>query len=114
MEDLPILLLIELALLGVAGGFLAGLLSTGGGMVMVRVLTFIPSGRGVPSELAVKMAIATSMAAILFTSVSSVFAHHRRGAVPWDIVKHLAPGLVFGSLVIATSREPRDSFSSET
>jgi uncharacterized protein len=47
----------------------------------------------------VKMAIATSMATIIFTSVSSVRAHHKRGAVRWDIVKRLAPGIVVGSLV---------------
>jgi uncharacterized membrane protein YfcA len=49
--------------------------------------------------LAVKMAIATSMATIIFTSMSSVRAHHKRGAVRWDIVKRLAPGIVLGALV---------------
>ncbi len=78
---------------------MAGLLGIGGGMVMVPVLTFILSGLGTAPELAVKMAIATSMSAILFTSISSVIAHQKRGAVRWDIVKHLAPGIVFGSLV---------------
>ena len=55
--------------------------------------------RGVAPELAVKMAIATSMATIIFTSISSVRAHHKRGAVRWDIVKGLAPGIVIGSLI---------------
>ena len=99
MTALPPTLLVELALLGMGSGFLAGLLGIGGGMVMVPVLTLILSERGVLPELAVKMAIATSMAAILFTSVASVRAHHKRGAVRWDIVKHLAPGIVFGSLL---------------
>jgi uncharacterized membrane protein YfcA len=45
------------------------------------------------------MAIATSMSTIMFTSISSVLAHHRRGAVRWDIVKRLSPGIVIGSLV---------------
>lgn len=98
MADLSILLIIELVILGLGSGFLAGLLGIGGGMVMVPVLTWILTGREVAPELAVKMAIATSMAAILFTSISSVMAHHKRGAVRWDIVKHLAPGIVFGSL----------------
>ena len=52
-----------------------------------------------PADLAVKMAIATSMATIIFTSISSVRAHHKRGAVRWDIVKRLAPGIVIGSLI---------------
>lgn len=99
MTELSPTLLVELALLGMGSGFLAGLLGIGGGMVMVPVLTLILSARGLPPELAVKMAIATSMAAILFTSVSSVLAHHRRGAVRWDIVRHLAPGIVLGSLI---------------
>jgi uncharacterized membrane protein YfcA len=92
-------LILELLLLGVGTGFLAGLLGIGGGMLMVPFLTIILSGRGVAPDLAVKMAIATSMATIIFTSVSSVRAHHKRGAVRWDIVRRLAPGIVMGSLV---------------
>src|SRR5215510_9949815 len=79
------LLIAELALLG-------------GGMLMVPFITIIMGHRGVPADLSVKMAIATSMATIIFTSISSVRAHHKRGAVRWDIVKRLAPGIVIGSL----------------
>jgi uncharacterized membrane protein YfcA len=92
-------LIVELALLGIGTGFLAGLLGIGGGMLMVPFITIILSGRGVSPDLAVKMAIATSMATIIFTSVSSVRAHHKRGAVRWDIVKRLAPGIVIGSII---------------
>ncbi|MET3378413.1 Uncharacterized membrane protein YfcA [Variovorax sp. YR752] len=92
------LLIAELAALGLGTGFLAGLLGIGGGMLMVPFITIIMGHRGVPADLAVKMAIATSMATIIFTSVSSVRAHHRRGAVRWDIVRRLAPGIVIGSL----------------
>jgi uncharacterized membrane protein YfcA len=90
------LLIVELALLGLGTGFLAGLLGIGGGMLMVPFITLILSGRGVAPDLAVKMAIATSMATIIFTSVSSVRAHHKRGAVRWDLVRGLAPGIVIG------------------
>lgn len=93
------LLIVELALLGIATGFLAGLLGIGGGMLMVPFITIIMSHRGVGPDLAVKMAIATSMATIIFTSMSSVWAHHRRGAVRWDIVRRLAPGIVTGSII---------------
>ncbi|NYT85672.1 sulfite exporter TauE/SafE family protein [Pollutimonas harenae] len=93
------LLIIELILLGIGSGFLAGLLGIGGGMVLVPFLTYLISAQGVDSELAVKMAIATSMAVIIFTSVSSVRAHHKRGAVRWDIVRKLAPGIVLGSML---------------
>ena len=92
------LLIAELALLGICTGFLAGLLGIGGGMLMVPFITIIMGQRGVPADLAVKMAIATSMATILFTSVSSVRAHHQRGAVRWDLVRTLAPGIVAGGL----------------
>ena len=100
-SDFPLefLLLAEMALLGIVTGFLAGLLGIGGGMVMVPFMTIILSGRGIDADLAVKMAIATSMSTIIFTSLSSVWAHHRRGAVRWDIVQRLAPGIVLGSLI---------------
>ena len=91
------LLIVELTVLGLCTGFLAGLLGIGGGMIMVPFITIILSGRGVAPDLAVKMAIATSMATIIFTSLSSVRAHHKRGAVRWDIVKRLAPGIVLGA-----------------
>ena len=93
------LLILELAALGLVTGFLAGLLGTGGGMIMVPFISAMLSGRGVEPGLAVKMAIATSMATIIFTSVSSVRAHHKKGAVRWDIVKALAPGIVLGAMV---------------
>lgn len=98
MIDLGLPLLAELLALGVVSGFLAGLLGVGGGMMLVPFLTLMLSNRGVPPGLAVKMAIATSMATILFTSMSSVRAHHARGAVRWDLLRGLAPGIVLGGL----------------
>lgn len=92
-------LIVELLLLGAAGGFLAGLLGLGGGMMMVPFITAIVTQRGVPPMLAVKIAIATSMATILFTSLSSLRAHHRLGAVRWDLVLRLVPGIVAGGLL---------------
>ena len=71
------LLIAELACLGLVTGFLAGLLGIGGGMLMVPFLTYFLGMQQVEPELAIKMAIATSMATIMFTSISSVRAHHR-------------------------------------
>jgi uncharacterized membrane protein YfcA len=68
-------------------------------MIMVPFLTHILAGLGAAPGLSVKMAIATSMATIIFTSISSVRAHHQRGAVRWDVAKRLAPGIVLGSLI---------------
>jgi uncharacterized protein len=92
------LLILELALLGTCTGFLAGLLGIGGGMLMVPFLTFILSSKGFPQDYTVKMAVATSLATICFTSLSSVRAHHQRGAVLWNVARLLAPGILVGSL----------------
>jgi len=97
--EFGVLLVAELIALGIATGFVAGLLGVGGGMTMVPILTAILSQRGVEAGLAVKMAIATSMATIVFTSLSSMRAHHRHGAVRWDYVRGIAPGIVLGGLV---------------
>jgi uncharacterized membrane protein YfcA len=99
MTDISALLVAELLLLGSITGFMAGLLGVGGGMLMVPFMTWILSSRGVEPGLSVKMAIATSMATILFTSISSVRAHHARGSVRWDLLRGLAPGIVVGGLL---------------
>lgn len=96
--ELGAALVAELLVLGAVAGFLAGLLGVGGGMLMVPVLTLLLAQRGVETGLAVKMAIATSMATILFTSLSSVRAHHRLGTVRWPLVRSLAPGILLGGL----------------
>ena len=92
-------LVVELLILGSGAGFLAGLLGIGGGMLMVPFMTFLLSGKGVPAQHVVKVAIATSLATICFTSIASVRAHHQRGAVLWPVAKLLAPGIVLGSLL---------------
>jgi uncharacterized membrane protein YfcA len=89
----------ELVTLGLCTGFLAGMLGVGGGMMQVPFLAIILAKKGVPDGLAIKMAIATSMATIMFTSLSSLRAHHRRGAVRWDLVRGIAPGIVAGGLL---------------
>ena len=100
-------LVAELLVLGSCTGFLAGLLGVGGGMMLVPFLTLILSNRGVPHDLAVKMAIATAMATILFTSISSLRAHHRHGAVRWELVRGLAPGIVIFGLATGALLFPR-------
>jgi uncharacterized protein len=88
-----------LLFLGAATGFAAGLLGIGGGMLLVPFLTVFFTWRGYPDATLVHMAIATSLATIMFTSLSSVRAHHARGAILWGVVKILAPGVLLGSLV---------------
>ncbi|WP_372525919.1 sulfite exporter TauE/SafE family protein [Piscinibacter sp.] len=92
-------LIVELLLLGCCTGFLAGLLGIGGGMLLVPFMTLLLTLKGFPNDYIVKMAVATSLATICFTSISSVRAHHQRGAVRWGVVKLLAPGIVVGSML---------------
>ncbi|KFI08906.1 sulfite exporter TauE/SafE family protein [Massilia sp. BSC265] len=94
----PMMILALLAM-GTFGGFAAGLLGIGGGMVLVPFITMIFTARGFAPELTIHMAIATSLATILFTSLSSVRAHHKHGAVLWPVVKLLAPGILIGSWI---------------
>jgi uncharacterized membrane protein YfcA len=73
-------------------------MGVGGGMLLVPFLTVIFSAQQFSSEHVLHMAVATSLATILFTSVASVRAHHQRGAVLWPVVRVLAPGILIGSL----------------
>ena len=91
--------LIGLMVLGSFTGFLAGLLGIGGGMLLVPFLTFMFTREAFGAELVVHMAIATSLTTILFTSASSVRAHHRRGAVRWDIAPWMGVGAVVGTFL---------------
>lgn len=91
--------IMSLLCLGLAVGFAAGLLGIGGGMILVPFLTFLFPRYGVPEGLAVHAAIATAMATIVFTSVSSVRAHHAQKAILWNVVAVMAPGLILGGLL---------------
>lgn len=98
MDAFTIALLLAL---GAFAGFAAGLLGVGGGMLMVPFMTMLLSAQGFAPEQIIKVAIATSLTTIAFTSISSVRAHHQRGAVRWDAARALAPGIVIGSLLAA-------------
>ncbi|PLC55024.1 hypothetical protein CR155_06120 [Pollutimonas nitritireducens] len=91
--------IVSLACLGAAVGFAAGLLGIGGGMILVPFLTMLFPLYGVSDDLIVHAAIATSMTTIIFTSISSMRAHHAKGAIRWDIVWVMAPGMIVGGLL---------------
>jgi uncharacterized membrane protein YfcA len=84
--------------LGAVIGFLAGLLGIGGGMTLVPLLTIIFTTQQFPAAHVVHMAVGTSTATMVFTALSSVRAHHGKGAVLWPVVIAMAPGIVLGSL----------------
>lgn len=84
-------------LLGCFSGFIAGLFGVGGGLTIVPLLFMIFTAEGLPLEHLMHLALGTSMATIMLTSVSSMRAHHRHGAVRWDIVRNMSIGLVIGT-----------------
>ena len=89
----------EFALIGIVAGYLAGFLGIGGGFVVVPALTLLFLRDSVTAPWAIHMAVATSLATMLVTSLSSIVAHHRRGAIRWPLVRSLAGGLVAGAVI---------------
>lgn len=83
---------------GALVGFLAGLLGIGGGLVIVPALTFLFIAQGFPQTHLLHLALGTSLASIMFTSVASLRAHHAHGAINWRIVRIITPGIIAGTL----------------
>jgi len=92
-----LLFIVMLMVLGIATGFLAGMLGIGGGLLLVPFLAWGFTASDFPPEHVLHMAVATSLATILFTSTSSIRAHHLLGSVRWDVVKWMGPGAVVGT-----------------
>lgn len=97
LADYGVLILV-LAACGLFAGTIAGLFGIGGGAVIVPVLYFAIVGLGY-EETAQHAAVATSLATIILTSTRSVMAHHKHGAVSWDIIRTWAPWIMVGALV---------------
>ena len=96
--------------LGLLTGFLAGLFGIGGGAVMVPVLTVMFAAQGFAPDYVVHLALGTSMATIIPTSLSSLNAHHKHDAVLWSAVRGLAPGILLGTFAatfLAAMLSPR-------
>src|SRR3954468_24982745 len=96
-ELLPLIAI--LAVSGVIAGFVAGMLGVGGGIVTVPVLEFALRYAGVPEEYRLHIAVATSLAAIIPTSISSARAHHRKGAVDWQLARRWGVPIVCGAVL---------------
>jgi uncharacterized membrane protein YfcA len=89
----------EFALIGIVAGYLAGFLGIGGGFVVVPALTYLFLRDTGTAPWAIHMAVATSLCTMLVTSLSSIWSHHRRGAIRWPLVSSLAGGLVAGAVL---------------
>jgi uncharacterized membrane protein YfcA len=83
--------------IGVLVGFAAGLLGIGGGVVMVPLLVLVFTAHQMPPAHVLHLALGTALAAMMFTSVSSMRAHHAHAAVDWQIARAMSPGMLVGS-----------------
>src|SRR5438067_1988200 len=84
---------------GAAAGFFAGMLGIGGGAIIVPMLVALFEAQGLPRSQVMHLAVGTALATFLFTSLASVRAHARRGAIRWDIGKRMTPGILAGGLI---------------
>ncbi|MFT7179493.1 MAG: putative membrane protein YfcA, partial [Oceanospirillaceae bacterium] len=85
--------------LGAIAGLLAGLFGIGGGVIVVPALVLAFNLQGINPDVVFYMAIATSLANIIFTSLSAIRTHHKKGAIEWPLVKPIAVGMLVGSIV---------------
>lgn len=93
-----IYLCILLLMAGVVGGTLAGLLGVGGGIIIVPILDFVLGVVGVNPAIRMQIAVATSLATIIPTSISSSMAHFKRHSVDLSLAKAWAPWIFVGAL----------------
>ncbi|MDM8566882.1 sulfite exporter TauE/SafE family protein [Candidatus Halobeggiatoa sp. HSG11] len=86
-------------LIGCIAGILAGLLGVGGGIVLVPILAwFFQTNSIIPDTNLMQVAIGTTLATIVITSISSIITHHQHKAVLWNIAWKLTPGIILGAL----------------
>jgi uncharacterized protein len=94
-----VLSFIAYAIVGAGSGLLAGLLGMSGGIITVPCLLFIFTYMGFPTVELMQLAIGTSLAAMVFNSLSSTYTHNKNRAVNWKLVKKMIPGLILGCIV---------------
>ncbi len=99
MAELSLLAIAAYLVIGVIAGLLAGMLGIGGGLVIVPALISILPFAGVHPDLVIKIAIGTSLATIVITSISSVRSHHKRRSVIWYLFWRLTPGIAVGAIL---------------
>ena len=85
-------------LTGAFAGILSGLLGVGGGMVIVPILLLLLGQHHFPPAQLMHVALGTSLATIILTSLASARAHHGHGNVNWQVVRRITPGIIAGTL----------------
>lgn len=85
--------------LGACAGVLAGLFGVGGGIIIVPVLVFSFTLQGFDASVLTHLAVGTSLATIVFTSINAIRAHHRMKAVQWPVVRWMTLGIVLGAAI---------------
>ncbi len=98
IQSLLLWLVPLLGLNGIIAGILAGLLGVGGGIVIVPVLYHVFSSLGIDAEIRMHLAVGTSLATIIPTSIRSSLAHHRKGSFDIALFRLWVPGVFFGTL----------------
>ena len=83
---------------GMIAGILAGLLGVGGGIVIVPVLFLLFPIFGIDGDVLMHLAVGTSLATIVPTSIVSARSHHKKGGVDWALLKSMAPAIFVGAL----------------
>ena len=94
--------MLQYCLLGIGAGVIAGLLGVGGGIIVVPAAYFLFRWQGFAEESLMHMAIGTSLANIVFTAISSSYAHHKKSAVDWALIQQLLPGIIIGAILGAS------------
>jgi uncharacterized membrane protein YfcA len=85
-----------LVIAGVVGGLIAGMLGVGGGIVIVPILYHVLAGLGFDESLRMHLAVGTSLATIIPTSISSLRAHSKKGTVDWALLKSWIIPMILG------------------
>jgi uncharacterized membrane protein YfcA len=91
--------LLILLSMGALAGTLAGLLGIGGGVIIVPVLAMVFQHQGVDIDVLMHVSIGTSLATIVVTSLSSIRAHQKRGAIDWSVFRRITPGIIVGGFL---------------
>jgi len=97
LTEIALQIIVIYALTGVFAGLIGGMLGLGGGVIIVPILHFLFTQKGFSPAIIMHLAVTTSLATIIATSLATTYAHHRKGAVLWPVVNRFAPGILLGA-----------------